>query len=526
MNDPVEPAYPEVLPVDAATPIPPTASRWNLVGLVLAWVLIVALGTFMVVVRMVFDEKKAEAGKDTFGLLSTRMQGRNLVGAKEVFGLGKEKPPDPEAMKVVNTGTVDQRLCYIVLVGEMSGAGKALKELTALEKRLAEKQVPLSPTQEQLLLILGRLYRDYETLRLDGPSVTAAERALLRKELDWFGELALAPNGLPTARQQVVAAVAGGPAALVVGQAQTPDPAARTVVLEPALRTTFTLVGVFLVVFLSVSAGFVLLIVVGVQWLRGKLQEGLHANAWRGGVYAETFALWMLAFVAMLVFGPELVPKEYRAVLSVFAPLLSLAALGWPVLRGVPWRDVRQDVGLTFGRQPVLEPAYGVVCYLMMLPVLGAVLMVMLALLFILKLATEGFVSPEDSFGPTGGAAHPAVEMLVRGGLGQRLLLVLLGAVVAPVVEEIMFRGVLYRHLRDLTGRWHGVVSALVSATVMGFIFAVIHPQGLLGVPGLMMISFALTLAREWRGSLVPGITAHALNNGGIFLLVLLAMAD
>src|SRR5690348_16325432 len=66
--------------------------------------------------------------------------------------------------------------------------------------------------------------------------------------------------------------------------------------------------------------------------------------------------------------------------LSGVVALCSLAALGWPVLRGIPWRQVRQDIGWNAGRRPWLEPLYGIGCYLLALPMLlvGVLLTVLL----------------------------------------------------------------------------------------------------------------------------------------------------
>ena len=88
-----------------------------------------------------------------------------------------------------------------------------------------------------------------------------------------------------------------------------------------------------------------------------------------------------------------------------------------------------------------------------------------------------------------------------------------LGCVAAPIVEETMFRGVLYRHLRDSTGRAGLVVSILCSALGSSFLFAVIHPQGIAFAPILTGLAVGFCLAREWRGTLVPCIVAHALTN-------------
>ncbi|HVS36573.1 MAG TPA: CPBP family intramembrane glutamic endopeptidase, partial [Gemmataceae bacterium] len=68
--------------------------------------------------------------------------------------------------------------------------------------------------------------------------------------------------------------------------------------------------------------------------------------------------------------------------------------------------------------------------------------------------------------------------------------------------------------------RWGSVT---VSALVVSFVFAALHPQGLLAVPMLMALAFGFTAAREWRGSLIPSMTVHGLHNGVLMLLLIAA---
>ena len=55
------------------------------------------------------------------------------------------------------------------------------------------------------------------------------------------------------------------------------------------------------------------------------------------------------------------------------------------------------------------------------------------------------------------------------------------------------------------------------------FIFAVIHPQGWAGVPPIMALALTLSALRLTRGSLIAPMTAHALNNGLVTLLLIFA---
>jgi membrane protease YdiL (CAAX protease family) len=233
----------------------------------------------------------------------------------------------------------------------------------------------------------------------------------------------------------------------------------------------------------------------------GRLRGGLRTGAPHGGVYAETFALYLLAFIG-LSYGLSFVPAgNSRLLLSGAAAVGSLAVLAWPVLRGVPWRQVRQEIGWTAGRRPELEPLIGVGSYAAALPLvfLGVILML------VLKGAQEMIQGPPDPFGPSGAPGHPLTAVVNNPSVWLWVQVFLVASVAAPVVEETMFRGVLYRHLREATGR------------------AVIHPQGLLGVPVLMGLALAFNLAREWRGTLVPAMVAHGINNGAITLLLYFA---
>ena len=93
------------------------------------------------------------------------------------------------------------------------------------------------------------------------------------------------------------------------------------------------------------------------------------------------------------------------------------------------------------------------------------------------------------------------------------LFVVLTACVAAPIVEETMFRGVLYRHLRDLTGGWQRWISIGFACLLNALIFASIHPQGALGIQMLMTLAIGFSLVREWRDSLFGPILMHGLNN-------------
>src|SRR5207244_1548860 len=99
------------------------------------------------------------------------------------------------------------------------------------------------------------------------------EQTRLREGLGWFGDLALAPEG--------------------------GDPAARARAIAPAMRT---LVGTFVLLLagiLALGLGTVLLVVMATLAAAGRLTSGLRADTGRGGIYAETFAAYMVLYVAI-----------------------------------------------------------------------------------------------------------------------------------------------------------------------------------------------------------------------------------
>jgi uncharacterized protein len=87
-------------------------------------------------------------------------------------------------------------------------------------------------------------------------------------------------------------------------------------------------------------------------------------------------------------------------------------------------------------------------------------------------------------------------------GLVQALML---GSIVAPIAEEVFFRGFLFAGLWQRCPFW-------ISAGGSGLIFAVVHL-----VPGAILpigvLGFLLAWLREQTGSIWPSIVMHALNN-------------
>ena len=102
---------------------------------------------------------------------------------------------------------------------------------------------------------------------------------------------------------------------------------------------------------------------------------------------------------------------------------------------------------------------------------------------------------------------QPLVQFLVNTtSWNDRLLLILTAVVVAPVSEEVIFRGYIYGVARRYAGRWWALAVSAV-------IFAAIHAH-LPSLGGLLVLAVALTFIYEYTTSLWAPIFAHAAFNG------------
>jgi membrane protease YdiL (CAAX protease family) len=86
--------------------------------------------------------------------------------------------------------------------------------------------------------------------------------------------------------------------------------------------------------------------------------------------------------------------------------------------------------------------------------------------------------------------------------------------VLAPIFEELFFRGMLYPALRNYLGRTSGLL-------MNAFIFALLHFQPA-GMPSLFIVGLILAYLYEETGSLYSSMIAHSINNIVVLLLTIL----
>jgi len=105
---------------------------------------------------------------------------------------------------------------------------------------------------------------------------------------------------------------------------------------------------------------------------------------------------------------------------------------------------------------------------------------------------------PEQSTAEDLGAGESQLALVAAG---------VMFVIIAPVAEELFFRGFFYGSLRT---RLPVIWAALISGIVFGAIHA---PTGASAVPALIVLGVVFCLVREKTGSLYPCIAMHAFNN-------------
>jgi len=213
------------------------------------------------------------------------------------------------------------------------------------------------------------------------------------------------------------------------------------------------------------------------------------AAAWK----TWTVALAFIAAVALALAGRAIVAigsGDSTGVLlgvGIALILLSVASVGVALLLAkMHGKPSAADFGL---RRPPLGRAIGL----------------LLAVWIGFTVATVLWVS---ALGLDGEEGQALTERLGTEGTLTVVILIVVVTIVAPLEEEFLFRGYIFRALRNWQDVWPAAITAgvLFAATHIGWIpIAFMVPIVLFGI--------GLCLLYHWTGSLYPGIALHALNN-------------
>ncbi len=110
------------------------------------------------------------------------------------------------------------------------------------------------------------------------------------------------------------------------------------------------------------------------------------------------------------------------------------------------------------------------------------------------------------------------IDILANSSLAVRLLLAVLATTSGPLVEEIVYRGVLYPSLQKRIGMIWAVV-------LVSFLFVLVHVyqyrNSLGAIAVIALLSVSLTLVRARTGRLLPCFIMHMFFNGVVSLIII-----
>lgn len=240
------------------------------------------------------------------------------------------------------------------------------------------------------------------------------------------------------------------------------------------------------------------------------------------GLWLEMFCVFLVGFL-LVQLGHFLLERwaGKDATWPITAALLLqwslVLVLFWPLVRGMSWERFTGELGWHRGRGVLREIGSGIVGYLAGLPIYFGVFLLVLA----------GYAISEAIRRAAAGPGKPPPEMpmpdnkvfdLLSHSSGWELaLLATLIVVWAPLVEESIFRGALFRHIRQRLPGWGGLTLTVI---LVAAAFALAHSYVIAGVIMVATLGGVFALMREWRGSLIAPMTAHCLHNGTVLAIL------
>lgn len=326
------------------------------------------------------------------------------------------------------------------------------------------------------------------------------------------------PQALTTEEAQRLTARHGWYGTLLVTHGEGFDGGARAKMVSNAAWIIVLMMGAIFVFGTAFFGGIIAAAAMGVMVMQGKIKPHFRSPAAGGSVYLETAAVFVLAFLVFkLAVEPilSLVISDRTALVGAILALqwALVPTIFWPRLRGVSWKQWRADIGFApvGGRSVVREIGAGIFGYFAALPLLAVAMAITILIVFARVLFQGGGPGGEGG-GPTA-PKNPIADMISQAPLWQLLMLFALATVWAPIVEECIFRGCLYRHVRSRVG-------VLLAALMTAGAFAFMHGYAVMLLLPVFTIGLIFAFIREWRGSIVSTITAHAMHNATVLTLV------
>lgn len=228
-------------------------------------------------------------------------------------------------------------------------------------------------------------------------------------------------------------------------------------------------------------------------------------------VLLETALLYLFLMFPLGGILAGLVPEQWRLPFHLlFLPVIMAISLYYFASNTTP--GILKLV--LFGEAPRMrifwrEVFYGVVGFFAVFPFAVLVLGFFLSMLLYFGVGEENASSLRF--------AHPVVFQIAE----RPVLIFVLAVGVVPLMEEIVFRGLLYGFFRKQAGPVEVVeapfgrilLAGAAPGFISGFFFAILHPQGWPAIPYLTLLGMGLCYVRELRPTIVAPTVAHALVN-------------
>jgi membrane protease YdiL (CAAX protease family) len=243
-----------------------------------------------------------------------------------------------------------------------------------------------------------------------------------------------------------------------------------------------------------------------------KIKPAFAAPLPGGSVFVETAAMLVGGFLFMIIltsfYDQIFTDPQTQLIAKLATQWLLLLTIFYPLLRGVPWSEYKRRIGLHAGKGVLREIRAGIFAYFALLPLffvaVGIALVVMLVQGAIAQSSGESVAPP----------SNPVAELIGAGNPLVLFMFFTLATIWAPLVEEVIFRGALFRHMRARWGLW-------LSAAVSAIGFGVMHGYPVLLLLPVITLGFNFALMREWRDSLIAPITAHFMHNATLLTLAI-----
>lgn len=458
---------------------------------IIAWVVLIVLvlGTVVVNQSELFApapaaEKVSEIsapGSDEFTLVAKAM-----VKVAYVPGIGSTETRTAYLGNVRDAAKEPlEQLRAAIVAWDLAGEKEARRLLDKLQKQEQKAEEP-----SEVLLAEIELVRRMVT---EGPSsLSEEERAGLKARHGWFAELAMT-HGLKES-----------------------DPA-RAALLRGGVTIVTTVLAGMAVAGVVFVAGCVICVLAILGLSKGRFRPVFVPPAAGGSVFVETVAVFVMLFLVVMKIGftavvasmPE--PPEWIDAAGLLAQWALVVVPLWPLLRRVSFADLRARIGWHSGQGVMQEIGAGMYAYLAGLPLLVFSMAVSVVLMLVYQLVMSAvFNRPE-----AGPPPNRVAEMISSVSGWKLVLLFSLATIWAPLVEESLFRGALYRALRTGTGVvWAALISAVVFGVMHGYAFFLLMP--------VITLGFIFALTREWRGSLIGPMVAHGLHNASVLTLAII----